>query len=306
MSFSAASFIFKKVLPAAATLVAGSALLFSEPLRYAGSDFLSGEPDKALSAAIEKTLGEKPLSALRGSISGEKELRSGEADFAFLFLPSGGKNIPEVKNGEWRVIPLAYQVAYVAVAAANPIEQITFTQLAAIFGHFSTKTAQKWADVGVDNFSAALIPCVGDPSKTNAVSFFQSRVLPRYTLRSAVRSFISDTEAFKDIINNPGVIAIVGSLPPSDAPIKTISVADTTDDPKAPAYAPMFTNIYNGDYPLTIPLYVVYPTQKRLELKPILSFLYSQEMATPLKKAGFLELAPKLREQFQKGIDNIK
>jgi len=34
--------------------------------------------------------------------------------------------------------------------------------------------------------------------------------------------------------------------------------------------------------------------------------LYSQEMADQLANAGFLPLEPKLREQFQKGIDNIK
>lgn len=307
MSFSAASFFSKKrAISAVVLLLAGTLGLCAEPLRYSGSDFLKGEPETALNAAIEAALGEAPQSKLRGSISGEKELRGGQADFALLILPAGGKNIPEIKSGAWRLFPLAYQVAYVAVASANPAEKITFSQLAFIFGNFSQKTATTWGEVGVSGFAAALSPCVGDISRTDAVSFFQRKCLPNYALRPSVRSMISDADVFKEIVNNPGAIAVVGSPVPAGVPAKTLAVADDAGDPNATAYAPIFANIYNNDYPLTIPLFVVYPVKNRTALKPVLSFLYSQEMADKLTQAGFLAIDPKLREQFQKGIDRIK
>lgn len=306
MKFSAASFILKKTLLTSALLLSGVALGFAAPLRYSGSDFLADAPEKALNAAIEKHLGEKPISKLRGSISGEKELRNGEADFALLFLPSGGKNLPEVKQNEWRVIPLGYQVAYVAVAAANPLTEISFKQLSSVFGALDANPAKNWDDVGADGFNSALIPCVGDPSRTNAVSFFQHLVLPKSSLGNSVRSFLTDADAFKEIVNNPGAIAIVGSPLPPEAPLKLLSVSSAQDNTPSAAYSPIFTNIYNRDYPLSIPLYIVYPVKNRLLLKPILSYLYSQEMAEKLSESGFLPLDYNLRKQFQKGIDNIK
>lgn len=306
MNFSAASFISKKTLLAVSLLLAGTFALSATPIRYSGSDFLVGETEKALNSAIEKATGEAPESKLRGSISAEKELRVDKADFALLMLPGGGKNIEEVKNGTWRVFPIAYQVAYVAVASANPLNEITFEQLASIFGNFAKKTAKNWEELGATEFSPALTPCTGDLSRTNAVTYFQRKVLPNFALRSAVRGLASDENAFKEIINNPGTIAIVGKQMPAGVPIKLLAVADNHENPNATAYSPIFTNVYNNDYPLAIPLYIVYPVKNRQMLKPVLSYLYSQEMADKLAAAGFLPLEPKLREQFQKGIDNIK
>lgn len=306
MSFSAASFSLKKTLLTLAVFFAGITITTAEPLRYSGSDFLSKGPEDALNAAIEKQFGEKPVSKLRGSIAGEKELRNGEADFAILFLPTGGKNLPEVQKNEWRVIPLGYQVAYVAVAAANPLSEISFKQLSSVFGALDANPAKSWADVGASGFNSSLIPCIGDPARTNAVSFFQHRVLPKSSLVNSAREFLTDAAAFKEIVNNPGAIAIVGSPAPADAPVKMLAVSSAQENEQSAAYAPIFTNIYNRDYPLSIPLYVVYPAKNRLTLKPVLTYLYSQEMADSLEEVGFLPLDPNLRKQFQKGIDNIK
>ena len=306
MSFSAASFFSRKKIALTLLLLAGTLVAAAAPLRYSGSDFFAGEPEKALNAEIAEATGAQPESRLRGSISGEKELRLGEADFALLILPGSGKTHPLVKKGEWRVIPLAYQVAYVAVASANPADEISFEALASVFGSFSKKSAEKWEDIGVSGFSSALLPYVGDVSRTDAVTFFQRKVLPKYTLRPNVRSAVSDDLAFKEIVNNPGAIAIVGSPVPAGLPVKTLAVADTHGNANATPYSPSFTNIYNGDYPLTIPFCVVYPAKNRLTLKPVLSFLYSDVMAKRLAEAGFLPLEAKVRKQFQKGIDNIK
>ncbi len=306
MNFSAASFIFGKTLAVAAAVFAGTLVAVSAPLRYSGSDFLAGTPEKTLNAAIASITGEEPQSRLRGSISGEKELRFGEADFAMLIMPGAGKNHPLVKKGEWRIVPLAYQVAYVVVASANPADSISFESLASVFGSFAKKTAEKWDDIGVPGYSSALLPYVGDISRTDAVTFFQNKVLPKYNLRPGVRTMATDDLVFKEIVNNPGAIAIVGSPVPAGIPVKTLAVANTHDNAEATPYSPSFTNIYNGDYPLTIPLFVVYPAKKRLELKPVLSFLYSDAMAKSLSDAGFLPLEAKVREQFQKGIDNIR
>lgn len=306
MNFSAASFVFGKTLAIATAIFAGTLVAVSAPLRYSGSDFLTGAPEKTLNAKIAEITGEEPVSRLRGSISGEKELRLGEADFALLIMPGSGKNHPLVKNGEWRVVPLAYQVAYVVVASANPADSISFDALASVFGSFAKKSAEKWEDIGVPGYSSALLPYVGDVSRTDAVTFFQNRVLPKYNLRSNVRTMATDDLVFKEIVNNPGAIAIVGSPVPAGIPVKTLAVANTHANANATPYSPSFSNIYNGDYPLTIPLFAVYPAKKRVELKPVLSFLYSDAMAERLSEAGFLPLEAKVREQFQKGIDNIR
>lgn len=306
MNFSSASFSFRKFGAFAALLFAGAAAVPAEPLRYAGSDFLAGAPEKAFAAGLEKIAGEKPEAELRGSIAGEAALRAGKADFAALMLPGNGENVPEIRDGTWKAVPLAYQVAYVVVAAANPANEITFDQLASVFGNFAQKTAEKWEDLGVEGFSSALQPCVGDSSRTNVVSYFQRKALPRYALRASVRELVSDDAVYKEIVNNLGTIAVVGSAVPAGIPVKALAVADTRDDANATPYSPSFANVYNRDYPLAVPLCIVYPAKNRLQLKAALSFLYSQEMADALAGAGFLPLERRVREQFQKGIDNIK
>lgn len=312
--FAASFSLLKKILVALAVF-AGTLPLFSEPIRYSGSDFLAGDPEKALNAAIQTATAEAPVSRLEGTLSGEKELRAGMADLAVLILPNRGKELPEVQSGKWKVFPLGYQVAYVAVASANPTTSISFSTLASIFGNYAKKQASSWEEAGVSGFGSALTACVGDQSKTDAVSFFQHEVLPNFALKPTVRTFVDDEDVFREILNSPGVIAIVGSPAPSGAPVKMLAVANDESLPgnganpsgrSATAYPPTFANIYNGDYPLTIPLCVVYPAEKSLPLKPALSFLYSQKMAELLAEAGFLPLENRLREQFQKGIDNIK
>lgn len=315
MNRSAASFSLLKKIFVGLSVFAGTLTLFSEPIRYSGSDFLAGEPEKALNEAIQAATAEAPASKLEGTIAGEKELRAGTTDFALLILPKQGKELPEVQSGKWKVFPLGYQVAYVAVASANPTGTISFSQLASIFGNYAKRQASSWEEAGISGFGSALTACVGNQSKTDAVSFFQRKVLPNFALKPSVRTFVDDADVFREIMNAPGTIAIVGSTAPSGAPVKMLSVANDEDTlgtganvsgRSATAYPPTFANIYNGDYPLTIPLCVVYPTGKNLTLKPALSFLYSQKMAEMLADAGFLPLENRLREQFQKGIDNIK
>ncbi|MBQ7331700.1 MAG: hypothetical protein IJW39_00455, partial [Opitutales bacterium] len=58
MSFSAASFVSKSVLSALTLATAGTIALVASPIRYSGSDFLAGEPEKALNNVIAKTTGE--------------------------------------------------------------------------------------------------------------------------------------------------------------------------------------------------------------------------------------------------------
>lgn len=311
MFFHSKISFLKKTLVAVALFSFGAQALFADEIHYVGSDFLKGAPADSLNAAIEKKFGQAPDARLRGSTSGEKELRAGTADFALLMLPAGGKNLPEVKSGEWRVFPLAYQVAYVVVAASNPAEKFTFRQLSSIFGNYSDRQAASWEEAGVADFSASLAACVGGRTQTNAVSFFQRKVLPNFALRPFVRTMISDAAAFKECVNAPGTIAIVGTPVPVGMPLKAVAVADDGSSSgnfqtNATPYSPSFVNIYNGDYPLTIPLYVVYPARNRFLLKPVLSHLYSQEMADKLTEAGFLPLSFDMRATFQKGIDNIR
>lgn len=313
MKLSVATLFSKKNLVAVALALAGTPLLFSDPIRYSGSDFLNGAPAEIIDAAVEKASGEKPVGRLRGSTVAEKELRTGAADVALILSPGQCKGFPEVKSGLWRVFPLAYQVAYVVVASANPAEKFTFRQLSSIFGNYSDRHAANWTEAGVNGFAAPLAACVGDRSRTCSVSFFQRKVLQNYALRPFVRTMVSDELAFRECVNKPGTIAIVSTPIPVGMPLKAVAVADdgSTSSSGAPnrgitPYSPSFSNIYNGDYPLSIPLCVVYPTEKRAELRPLLSSLYSKEMSEKLAAAGFLPLSEDLRAAYQKGIDNIR
>lgn len=308
------SSLTKKFCVALAVL-AGTLTLFSEPIRYCGSDFLSGDTETVLNANIESETGTAPESSLLGSISGIESLREGKADFALLILTERGRELPEVRDGKWKAFPLGFQAAYVAVASSNPANSIKFSQLASIFGNYAKNQISSWEEAGVPGFGSAMTPCVGSQSATDAVSFFQKKVIPNFALRPTVHTYVNDEAVYREFLNSPGMIAIVGSPVPAGVPVKFLAVADDEDmmgtganarGRTATAYSPSFDNIYNADYPLTIPLCVVYPAEKRAAIKPALAFLYSQQMGELLSAAGFVPLDRHRREQFQKGIDNIK
>ena len=72
-------------------------------------------------------------------------------------MPEGGE-LPILNDSEITQLPLAYQSAVIIVNSDNPISELTFSQLAAIFGSASSGLDIKsWRDLGMAAFSTSSI-----------------------------------------------------------------------------------------------------------------------------------------------------
>ena len=119
--------------------------------------------------------------------------------------------------------------------------------------------------------------------------------------RQDVRQRIEPELAADLLASRAGSVTLI-PRPPSGRG-KVLQVADGRPGKSSTAYSPDENNVYNGDYPLQVPL-VLYVRQDRLtELAPALRWLFSDEAAALLEKQG-LSPAPKaVRARFVQRLD---
>ena len=118
----------KKIASLAAALaIIGSIACAADSYTIAGSDILGKTLKEPLAALLEKR-GIKTNIDMKGSFTALDALKKSQVDVAIIALPRGEK-APD----EFITFPFAYLVATVAVNVANPIEEITTSQLYKIF-----------------------------------------------------------------------------------------------------------------------------------------------------------------------------
>ncbi len=292
---------FFQSISRAAIFSAGVALAQFAPsasgLNLAGSDLLAAGPEKCLAGLNDKINGGLKIT-FDGSLTGEKKLREGRADAALLMLPDV-KAVAEIAKGEWEAVPLAFQVAVIAVSTQNKIAQIDCTMLAGIFGAAQAVDIRRWSDVPGSGMDTPIF-CVATPRDYGmAVTLFRNRVLNNKEFKASVTFSPSEQLAAENALSTINSIAIVAAPPANDG-VKTLAVARARGEN---AYKPTPSNLFNGDYPLQIPLYLVFPKKNRAAVAPLAKTVFGEAMAEALEKSGFLPVPKNLRTNFAQKLD---
>lgn len=183
-----------------------------------------------------------------GSISGLSALRNGELDAAILAFAEG-----QPPDGNWMTVPFAFQAVTVAVHESNPMSQISFEQLRAIFGVDGGAT--EWGDLVQDpqwalrKISVAAVR----PTQNLSLEIFTNLVLNDIPLRQTTL-FAEDNARFRRAMEEDrNLICVFSGL--VDAP--WISPLSVSRESGAQAYGSTEDNILFGDYPLRMPFYLL-------------------------------------------------
>ena len=260
-------------------------------VRVVGTDLLGVDVSRVLYEFSSRA--EFPLAlTLDGSRPGLDHLKSGTADLALLVLaPDEARAVAGFES-----VTLAYHCVVVLVSAVVPLEQVTLDQLRDIFGEGGAGNLSRWGDLGLggDIAASAIVPHVPVAGQGITAEFFRQTVLQERPFRSSVVRDASPAEMALRLAGDRRALALAPARPSNAPGLKIVPVAVRTNEP---AYSPTPENLHSGDYPLGLPLRIVFRRESERMLRPLLRFLLSDDFAPLLEHAGVIPLAPAARRQ---------
>jgi phosphate transport system substrate-binding protein len=262
-------------------------------LTVVGCDLLGPEFSIGLGAAARRD-GFPVKLDLAGSRLGLDTLQAGKADLALLvFSP---KETPPGAPFVARTV--AYHTAVVVVPAGLPLAQISFSQLRDLFSDSEGASSYaRWSDFGITTpeWAGAKI-LLGMSGSGGGLSYdlFRYDVLLSPGLRPTIRIDEDGAAALKRVAVPEGGLTIVPSLPAGQAGLRVVPVARGMRDV---AFLPTPENVNTGDYPIRLPLYVVFRADAKPRLLPLLRYLYSNEAVALWQGAQLVPLPPQVRSQ---------
>ncbi len=290
----------KRVVALLCCLLSPVPSLFSEPIRMVGSDLVAetlGPELKAFAAANEVPL----TLELRGSRLGLETLQAGGADLGLVVL--GTEDAPP--GPEFVNAVMGYLTTVVAVPATVPLTQIHFGQLAGVFGASEVTNIKRWSELGVTgSWGVRGITAVAVSRRGGlAVDLFRYEVLKTPDLKSTVVQFKDVAGATGRIGGEEGGIALLPYPPEEGGPLKVLLVAKGERDV---AYGPTSENLHTGDYPLRLPVRLVFRKSDAKRLNFLIRHLLADETAPALVKAGVVPLPVQARNQLVFELENVR
>jgi phosphate transport system substrate-binding protein len=260
-------------------------------VRIVGTDLLGPEAARALYEFSGRT--GLPLAlTLDGSRPGLDQLKAGRADLALLVVAPGEK----VTVAGFQSVTLAYHGVFLLVPAVVPLELVTLDQLRDIFGESGAANLNRWGDLGLrgDLAASAIVPHLPAVGQGIATEFFRQITLGNRPFRSTVMRYTTLGELTARLAGDRRALALSPRRPPEASDLRIVPVAVRRGEP---AFSPTAENLHSGDYPLGLPLRIVFRRESVPALRPLLSFLFSDEFAAKLDVAGVVPLAPAARRQ---------
>jgi ABC-type phosphate transport system substrate-binding protein len=260
---------------------------YATELKVAGSDLLGRDFEVALQA-FAKRENQRISTAFQGSRAGLDALKAGTVDIAIVALAPDEK----LPTGGIVANPLAYRIAVVVAPEAIELTQISFIQLEGFFGASGLAGYMFWRDLGVAGKAAQLTVTthvLANREDAVSVDIFRHVALRAPRLKSSIQRHEQLGPLKEKLATEEGGLAILPKAPASDAGMRVLSVSKGEGEP---AFGPTPENIHTGDYPLRIPVFVVYRDESAQALRSLLKFLWSDETARSLSQGSYCVPVP--------------
>ncbi|MCP5531502.1 MAG: hypothetical protein H7A44_13810 [Opitutaceae bacterium] len=264
---------------------------YGQTVRIAGSDLLARDLTPVLQAMADRE--ERDVAVdFTGSHAAWQALQSGGADLGVLSLAPD----QPPPDASFHVVPVAWQTVVVLAPATVQLNQISFAQLAGVFGAGEGSDWKRWGDLGVTGEMAprSVTPWVLERPPLPTLGLFRHVVLRSRPLGSALRTETEATALIARLTSPEGGLALAARPPEPAAGIKVLPVST---EPDGVAFAPTTAAIERGDYPLQWPVYLVFRRADVSRLYPWLRFLLSDQAAAALTQAGLHPAAPDTRRR---------
>lgn len=279
----------KRLLLLTSALITGAA--FAGTL--AGSDIVGPALTPALTGITTD---------FRGTLDALRDLRSGKASAALVFIRSG--EIPaEVTAGTWYMAAVAHQPIIVVVNDANHAAEIDLPTLAGLYGNTVDTAFDTWRCLPASTLTQGPLAIAPHPGRGIAVSYFQQEVLAGEPYRKSVRFAANADDEESRATTTVNSIALL-ARPPKSSNLKVLAVSDSRPGKSTKAYFPADSDVNSGDYPLRVPLYVIFPAKTKAAAAPAVKAVLSENAANLLRDKGLIATPENIRKKFTQTLDS--
>jgi phosphate transport system substrate-binding protein len=239
-----------------------------------------------------------------GTVPALAQLKQDKVLLAVVAAPDG----QQPSSKDFVVVPYAYQVAYILVNADNPITEIDRDQLIGVFGVGQTDI-NTWSQLGLSGewTTRSIIEETTSSDDGVVLELFKHTILAGADLNPGVLVLKSGMELVKAVADNPNILA-VGRYVPDKGKALYVSFEHTSASATGSkvSFAPTVENVYNGDYPLRLPFYIVYKPANKDKVRQLVLELLSEEFAGHLKAQHFMPVPDTVRKRSVLELDNPK
>jgi len=268
----------------------------------AGTDALVDTLGRAL-VNRASAAGEKAAINFDGSLPAREALRSGKVDVAILLLRDIDLVDKDAEGKAIRRIPLGSAAAYVYVHASNPLREIDLGTLANLFGTGQRADYKFWSDVPGLSLAEPVLAFTSSSDRQMAQPIFQGIALGGRPFKGRVRQRVDAATVNESLAGRTNAIVVTaGILPPKIG--KLLQVSDGREGRSSTAYTPDEANIFNGDYPLRLPLVLCVREDRVRENAVTIRWLLSDEAAGIIRQAGMIPAPKLIRDRLAQRLDS--
>ncbi|PHX68660.1 MAG: hypothetical protein CK519_03820 [Opitutia bacterium] len=264
-------------------------------IEIAGSDIL-----KETLQDIEKLPG-APKASFNGTMPARRALLEDRASIGILFLKENEEDPKPAKGNLFNRYLLANAAAALIVHKENQLTQINLEGLKGIFSKSARYPATNWNDLPGASQSEIISPIIYSPPDSFVQEFFMGLVMNGDEFRTNVKQRLEHITIQENIESRFGIAVIMPVQIPTAG--RVMAIADGRPGRSAVAYLPNEMNIYNGDYPLRLPLYIYVRSDKEKELGKILTWLLSDEVAERIAVQGLYPAPKAIRARLSQRLD---
>ena len=226
-----------------------------------------------------------------GSGTGIAALIRGTVDIANASRDIKAEEAEQVRHNTG-LDPKDFKVGYDALAVyvnrRNPLEEITFDQLASIYREGGTLT--DWSQLGftVPGCKSGEIVRVSRQSSSGTYDFFRERILSRKDFKLGSRDLNWSKEVVELVTTTPCAIGYSG-MGYATPRVKMLKVATK---PGERAYPPTIEATWNRTYPIARSLHMYTLGEPTGAVKAYLEWVLSPEGQRILEESGYVPLPP--------------
>lgn len=272
----------------------------SRAFTVAGSDLIVAALESTAKAFDHEDQNKTLRLSLVGSIPAIAAVLAGQADCAIIAQPDSAP----LDIGELAHMPVGFLVVYVAVNRSNPVLDLSLAQLSGIYGiSRPDEDISRWSQLGLIGVwsNRSVQPLAPSRDDGVVVELFRNTVMPNKSFKSVV-TFVENRSRLNELlIADNAAVGILGAVPDGDR-LKTLSVSGGTRAAQT-AYSPTRENVFYGDYPLRLPFYLVYPAERRAEIRDFARFLLSDDFTRVLEKHHLMPLPENERRKLLLDLD---
>lgn len=249
---------------------------------------------------IEKIKGAPQLN-MTGTMPGRRALTEGRADLGIIFLKDTEQDPRPPADVVYNRYLFANAVAILVVHKENQINQINLEGIKNIFAKNARDSAINWNDLPGGARSEIISPIYYSPVNSFIKELLVGFLLNGDELKINVKAGLDLITVEENIDARFGAAVILPQGLIKNGRI--MSIADGRPGHPTVAYTPEEMNIYNGDYPLRIPLYIYVRKDREKELSKTLIWLFSDEVARNIQKQGLTPAPKSIRERLSQRLD---